>query len=78
MNNFLGDFKRIISNFNEDSILELALCILKDKVQSLSIVTIAVVSLSTFNSMLVILVGKGTDYSGFGGASFASVDFRCE
>lgn len=59
LNNIFGDLSRLISNFKDDSILELALCILKDKVQSLSIVTVTVVLLSYLKSISNIWVGSG-------------------
>src|SRR3989344_5360070 len=60
LNNFFGDFKRFISNFNDGSTLELALWILKESVQSLFMVTMAVVSLPDLKSISTISVGSGT------------------
>jgi hypothetical protein len=58
VNKLLGAFNKLISNFNEGSTLELALCILKDNAQLLFNLTIKVVFESFLKSMLMILSGR--------------------
>jgi hypothetical protein len=58
VNKLLGAFNKLISNFSEGSILELALCILKDNAQLLFNLTIKVVFESCLKSMLMILSGR--------------------
>lgn len=67
-----------MSNFRDDSILELALCILKDKVHSLFIVIMTVVLLFALKEISIISVGKVTIGVLYFGSIFSKGKFKVQ